>query len=120
MIRTFLLLMLAVVALSNACGDNEVDEAPDKLVFMAGFKPQANLPFVAAYVAQEQGYFAEQDLEVEIRHASSGEHLKLLVAATSTSPLRQPRPSSSDVPTRSSPSSPSRCSDRRDSRHTSL
>ena len=80
MIRTFLLLMLAVVALSNACGDNEVDEAPDKLVFMAGFKPQANLPFVAAYVAQEQGYFAEQDLEVEIRHASSGEHLKLLVA----------------------------------------
>ena len=47
---------------------------------MAGFKPQANLPFVAAYVAQEQGYFAEQDLDVEIRHASSGEHLKLLVA----------------------------------------
>ena len=80
MIRASLLLMLAVVALAIACGDDEVDEAPDRLVFMAGFKPQANLPFVAAYVAQEQGYFAEQDLEVEIRHASSGEHLKLLVA----------------------------------------
>ena len=51
-----------------------------KVVFMAGFKPQANLPFVAAYVAQEKGYFREQNLDVEIRHASSGEHLKLLMA----------------------------------------
>ncbi len=47
---------------------------------MAGFKPQANLPFVAAYVAQEKGFFADQDLDVEIKHASSGEHLKLLLA----------------------------------------
>ena len=47
---------------------------------MAGFKPQANLPFVAAYVAQEKGFFRQQGLEVDIRHASSGEHLKLLVA----------------------------------------
>lgn len=47
--------------------------------FMAGFKPQANLPFVAAYVAQEKGYFAEQGLNVTIRH-STGEHLKLLMA----------------------------------------
>ena len=53
---------------------------PDTVIFMAGFKPQANLPFVAAYVAQEKGYFREQGLEIEIRHASSGEHLKLLMA----------------------------------------
>ena len=52
----------------------------EKAVFMAGFKPQANLPFVAVYVAQEKGFFRDQDLEVVIRHASSGEHLKLLVA----------------------------------------
>jgi ABC-type nitrate/sulfonate/bicarbonate transport system substrate-binding protein len=26
-------------------------------------------------VAQEKGFFAEQDLEVDIRHAQSGEHL---------------------------------------------
>ncbi len=38
--------------------------APDKITFMAGFKPQANLPFVGAYVAQEKGFFAEQNLEV--------------------------------------------------------
>ena len=47
---------------------------------MAGFKPQANLPFVAAYVAQEKGYFAEQGLDVEIRHAPRGGHLQLLLS----------------------------------------
>ncbi len=54
--------------------------AADRVVFMAGFKPQANLPFVAAYVAQEKGFFAQQRLDVEILHAGSGEHLKLLMA----------------------------------------
>ena len=48
--------------------------------FMAGYKPQANLPFVAAYVAQANGYFAEQGLSVEITHATGqGEQLKLLL-----------------------------------------
>jgi len=54
--------------------------APQKVVFMAGFKPQANLPFVAAYIAQEKGYFAQQGLDVQILHAAQGEHLKLLLA----------------------------------------
>ena len=47
---------------------------------MAGFKPQANLPFVGAYIAQEKGYFKDQALNVTIRHAQSGEHLQLLLA----------------------------------------
>jgi ABC-type nitrate/sulfonate/bicarbonate transport system substrate-binding protein len=51
-----------------------------KLTFMAGFKPQANLPFVGVYVAQEKGFFREQGLDVDIRHAQSGEHLQLLLA----------------------------------------
>ncbi|MBI2774277.1 MAG: ABC transporter substrate-binding protein [Chloroflexi bacterium] len=51
---------------------------PERIVFMAGFKPQANLPFVAVYVAQERGWFKEQGLEVEIRHATSSEHVQLL------------------------------------------
>jgi ABC-type nitrate/sulfonate/bicarbonate transport system substrate-binding protein len=47
---------------------------------MAGYKPQANLPFVAVYVAQANGYFAEQGLQAEITHATGqGEHLKLLL-----------------------------------------
>lgn len=55
--------------------------APETLVFMAGYKPQANLPFVGVYVAQERGFFAEAGLTVEIRHtAGGGEHLQLLVA----------------------------------------
>jgi ABC-type nitrate/sulfonate/bicarbonate transport system substrate-binding protein len=48
---------------------------------MAGYKPQANLPFVGVYVAQEKGFFAEENLQVEIQHsAGGGEHLQLLVA----------------------------------------
>ncbi len=48
--------------------------------FMAGFRPQADLPFVAAYVAKEKGFFAEQGLNVEISHAFQSEHLRLLLA----------------------------------------
>ena len=71
--------LLAVTIVLAACGGSSSGET-QKLTFMAGFKPQANLPFVAAYVAQEKGYFADQGLEVDIRHASTGEHLKLLLA----------------------------------------
>ncbi len=55
---------------------------PKSLTFMAGFKPQANLPFVGAYVAQEKGYFDELNLKVDIKHAQSGENLQLLLAGT--------------------------------------
>src|SRR5438034_8846310 len=51
---------------------------PENVTFMAGFKPQADLPFVAVYVAQEKGYFRDQSLEVEIQHATSGGHIQLL------------------------------------------
>lgn len=57
--------------------------APAKVVFMAGFRPQANLPFVAAYVAKEKGFFADENLDVEIRHSSGAdEHLKFLLEGT--------------------------------------
>jgi ABC-type nitrate/sulfonate/bicarbonate transport system substrate-binding protein len=73
------LLILLVLVVGISCGDDAPAEL-DSVVFMAGFKAQANLPFVAAYVAQEQGYFEEQGLAVEIKHAGSGEHLKLLMS----------------------------------------
>src|SRR5215212_3415301 len=48
--------------------------------FMGGYKPQANLPFVAVYIAQAQGYFATQNLTVQISHSDGqGEHLKLML-----------------------------------------
>jgi ABC-type nitrate/sulfonate/bicarbonate transport system substrate-binding protein len=54
---------------------------PASLTFMAGFKPQADLPFVGAYVAQEKGFFEEQGLTVEIKHSrTSGEEFRFLVA----------------------------------------
>jgi len=50
----------------------------EKVTFIAGFKPQADLPFVGVYVAQERGYFKAQGLDVSIQHAVSGEHVQLL------------------------------------------
>lgn len=51
------------------------------MTFMAGFKPQASLPFVGVYVAQEKGFFADEGLTVDIQHsAGGGEHLQLLAA----------------------------------------
>ena len=80
--------LLAVALIVAACGSDaptqtpikETRKEPKSLTFMAGFKPQANLPFVAAYVAQKKGYFAEQALNVDIRHSAAGEHLQLLLA----------------------------------------
>ena len=75
-----LALLLALALVASACGDSAEEPPLDQVVFMAGFKPQANLPFVAAYVAEEKGFFRDQGLDVDIRHASSGQHLTLLVA----------------------------------------
>ena len=51
-----------------------------QITFMAGFRAQANLPFVAVYVADQQGFFADEGLEVDIQHSSGAdEHLKLLL-----------------------------------------
>ena len=53
---------------------------PRDVTFMAGFRAQANLPFVAVYVADAEGFFAEEGLNVDIRHSSGqDEHLKLLL-----------------------------------------
>ena len=55
--------------------------APRRVTFQAGFKPQANLPFVAVYVARENGLFAAENLEVEVQHSSGQDaHLALLAA----------------------------------------
>jgi ABC-type nitrate/sulfonate/bicarbonate transport system substrate-binding protein len=48
---------------------------------MAGFKAQANLPFVGVYVAQEKGFFAEENLDVDIQHVNApGDNFPLLAA----------------------------------------
>ena len=84
---TALALILIAAALALSCGQGASPQAspassplpPAKVTFMAGFRPQANLPFVGVYVAQERGFFAQQGLEVEVQHAAqSGEHIQLL------------------------------------------
>ncbi len=45
---------------------------PQKITFQAGYLAQGNISFVAAYVAKEKGFFAEQGLDVTIEHASPG------------------------------------------------
>lgn len=82
------LFLVIAVFLLTACspieprGATTGDEArPFPITFMAGYKPQANLPFVGAYVAQEKGFFAEEGLAVTIEHSPGrGEHVQLLVA----------------------------------------
>lgn len=79
--------LFAALGLLAACGGDdepasrsETGEPTKQISFMAGFKPQANLPFVGVYVAEEKGFFDELGVDVEIRHAQSGEHLQLLLA----------------------------------------
>ncbi|MBN1487580.1 MAG: ABC transporter substrate-binding protein [Anaerolineae bacterium] len=69
---------LSLIVLSSCTANTPEDQT---LTFMAGYKPQANLPFVGVYVAQEKGFFAEENLTVDIQHsAGRGEHLQLLTS----------------------------------------
>src|SRR5207302_6967735 len=72
--------VLSVVILGGCAAPAPQPQTLRMVHFMAGYKPQANLPFVAVYVAQANGYFAQQGLQVDITHATGqGEHLKLLL-----------------------------------------
>ncbi len=75
-----LALLLLGGLLAAACGDDEGEAELREVTFMAGFRPQATLPFTAVYVADAQGYFAEEGLAVAIQHSTQGEHLQLLLA----------------------------------------
>lgn len=90
-----LLLLFALFALfAVACGDDDDNATatptgptptakPDKVTFMAGFRAQANLPFVGAYVAKEKGFFAANNLDVQVQHvATPGDNYPALAAGT--------------------------------------
>src|SRR5688572_28605882 len=92
-LRILLLAALAAFALlapdlATACADEDATaEDPTAeggevtpVTFMAGFRPQANLAFVAVYTALDQGFYADEGLEVNVQHSSGqDEHLKLLL-----------------------------------------
>ena len=69
------LLLLAACTPTKASPSSKMS-----MTFMAGYKPQANLPFVGVYVAKEKGFFDVEGLDVTIEHSpGKGEHLQLLV-----------------------------------------
>lgn len=87
--KKFLLLFCVVALLISGCQSGitspteeenpPISMEPMEMVFMAGYRPQANLPFVGAYVAREKGFFEEEGLKVDIQHSTgSGEHLQLV------------------------------------------
>ena len=88
--------VVAAFTLLVACNGDDAEEPRERVVFMAGYRPQANLPFVAVYMAEARGFFADEGLDVEIRHSTQGEHGQLLLAgevdfttATAAQALRQ-------------------------------
>jgi ABC-type nitrate/sulfonate/bicarbonate transport system substrate-binding protein len=102
-----LLVVIALVACGApfpAAAPATSTPAPVPVTFMAGFKPQANLPFVAVYVAQQRGYFQQQGLDVTLQHsAGQGEHVQLLATnrvqfSTGSAPDVLKRVAQSEVP----------------------
>jgi ABC-type nitrate/sulfonate/bicarbonate transport system substrate-binding protein len=81
-----LLGLLIAILVAAACSNDKHatsdtgQTAPKEVTFMAAFKPQANLPFVGAYVAQEKGFFAREGIKVDIKHNISNQSLQLLQA----------------------------------------
>jgi ABC-type nitrate/sulfonate/bicarbonate transport system substrate-binding protein len=72
---------IALGALLAACRAAPTEPPVVAMTFMAGYKPQANLPFVGVYVAQEKGFFDRLGLQVTIEHSPGrGEHLQLTTA----------------------------------------
>jgi ABC-type nitrate/sulfonate/bicarbonate transport system substrate-binding protein len=82
--KKYVFFLLILLFLCTACQPQTSQPTPTEamqMTFMAGYKPQANLPFVGVYVAQEMGYFAEENLQVTIEHSTGqGQHLQLLTA----------------------------------------
>src|SRR5512136_376687 len=86
LIVLLVLLSACAPAAAAAPGTSAPTAAPSSLpsmsmVFMPGYKPQASLPFVGVYVAEEKGFFAAQSLSVTIQPSpGQGQHLQLTAA----------------------------------------
>ncbi|MGB9673921.1 MAG: ABC transporter substrate-binding protein [Anaerolineales bacterium] len=83
--RKLMSLMVLILFITGCSYSNPTSTATPMptftMTFMAGYKPQANLPFVGVYLAKEKGFFAQQGLDVTIEHSSGkGEHIQLLLA----------------------------------------
>lgn len=81
--RLFLIGGLLLIIIGGCSAPASPAPTPERLqlVFMPGYKPQASLPFVGVYVAQQKGFFAAQNLEVTLQASpGQGQHLQLTAA----------------------------------------
>jgi len=77
----FSLVVIVILSFLTGCRSDISAQNSRTIRFMAGYKPQANLPFVGVYVAKEKGFYADAGLDVEITHSSGkGEHIQYLAA----------------------------------------
>ncbi len=82
--NSILLLIFALLLIGCSPATSAIAPTQPPLIamtFMAGYKPQANLPFVGVYLAKEKGFFTQEGLDVTIEHSpGKGEHVQLLTA----------------------------------------
>lgn len=80
LLRLTAVFAVLVAGFAVACSGDDSDDVLS-MTYMGGFVAQANLPFVAVYVAEDQGFFADEGLEVDIQHAGfTGSHKSLILA----------------------------------------
>lgn len=105
--RKSVLALLTLLTLA-ACSSSGSTTDLQPFTFMAGFTPQADVPFVGAYVAKDLGYFADEGLDVTIEHSSGGGRTcSYWQRGRWMSPPRTPRCCWSGERTRAFPSCPS-------------
>jgi ABC-type nitrate/sulfonate/bicarbonate transport system substrate-binding protein len=82
MLKHITCIVILACLVAAGCTPQAAQPVPElALTFMAGYKPQANLPFVGVYVAQEKGFFKDEGLNVTIEHSpGKGEHLQLVAS----------------------------------------
>lgn len=73
--------LVALAALIGAAVAACDEDDPLTINYTAGFFAQANLPFVAVYVAQDRGFFEDENVIVNIEHAGPGGEHKAQLAA---------------------------------------
>ena len=73
--RLLLLSVLALMALSVACGGDDDGDAAAVVTLVLSPSPNAN--HAGVYLAQQKGYFTEENLTVNIEFSADPEYLEL-------------------------------------------
>jgi NitT/TauT family transport system substrate-binding protein len=73
--QTILVMLFLIIIILTACGQKENEPPPDEIIVQLKWVHQAQ--FAGFYVAQEQGYYAEENLQVTFLEGGPGiDHIK--------------------------------------------